>query len=246
MDGSGSRIVAAIAVGAALLVGALIVRSALERQTAALGELQTAVADLGKAFREGAGARAFPPARADQPASPDPGAHYAVKTDGAPVRGPANAKITLVEFLDFQCPFCSRVQPTLAQIQKTYGDKVRIVFKHLPLRIHAQAPGAAAAAEAAHSQDKFWEMHDLMFANQRDLGDAKYQEWARQLGLDMDRFQKDLKSPAVGQRIEADSQEAAKLGVSGTPAFFINGRYVSGAQPFDAFKKVIDEELTKG
>ena len=246
MNGSGSRVLAAMVVGAAIVVGALIVRGALERQTAAIGDVQAALADVGKAFREGAGARALPPARADQPPTPDPGTRYAVKTDGAPVRGPADAKVTVVEFLDFQCPFCSRVQPTLAQIQKTYGDKVRIVFKHMPLRIHAQAPGAAAAAEAAHGQNKFWEMHDLMFANQGELGDAKYQEWASQIGLDMGRFQKDLKSPAVSQRIEADSEEAARLGVSGTPAFFINGRYVSGAQPFDAFKKVIDEELAKG
>jgi protein-disulfide isomerase len=245
MDGSGGRVPAAIVLGAAIVVGALIVRGSLERQNAAIGDVQSALVDVAKAFREGGG-RGLPARVADQPPSPDPGAHYAVKTDGAPVRGPADAKITVVEFLDFQCPFCSRVQPTLAQIQKTYGDKVRIVFKHLPLRIHAQAAGAAAAAEAAHGQNKFWEMHDLMFANQRDLGDAKYEEWARQIGLDMDRFQKDLKSPALSQRIEADSQEAAKLGVSGTPAFFINGRYVSGAQPFDAFKKVIDEELAKG
>jgi protein-disulfide isomerase len=207
MDGSGSRVLAAIVLGAAIVIGALMVRGSLERQTAAIGDVQTALADVGKAFREGASGRALP-ARADQPATPDPGAHYAVKTDGAPVRGPSDAKITVVEFLDFQCPFCSRVQPTLAEIQKTYGDKVRIVFKHLPLRIHSQAPGAAAAAEAAHGQNKFWEMHDLMFANQRELGDAKYQEWARQIGLDMGRFQKDLKSPAVSQRIEADSQEA--------------------------------------
>ena len=245
MDGSGSRVLAAIVLGAAVVVGALIVRSSLERQNAAIGDVEAALTDVAKAFREGGG-RVVPTARADQPPSPDPGAHYAVKTDGAPVRGPADAKITVVEFLDFQCPFCSRVQPTLEQIQKTYGDKVRIVFKHLPLRIHAQAAGAAAAAEAAHQQNKFWEMHDLMFANQRELSDAKYQEWAHQIGLDMDRFQKDLKSPALSQRIEADSQEASRLGVSGTPAFFINGRYVSGAQPFDAFKKVIDEELAKG
>jgi len=244
MEGSGSRVLAAIVLGAAIVVGALIVRGALEHETAAIGDVQEALADVAKAFREGAGGRPSPARVAD--AAPDPGTRYAVKTDGAPVRGPADAKITVVEFLDFQCPFCSRVQPTLAQIQKTYGDKVRIVFKHLPLRIHAQAPGAAAAAEAAHTQDKFWEMHDLMFANQRELSDAKYQEWAGQIGLDMARFQKDLKSPAVSQRIEADSQEAAKLGVSGTPAFFINGRYVSGAQPFEAFKKVIDEELAKG
>jgi protein-disulfide isomerase len=248
MDGNSrpGGMLGALVVGAALVAGALLVRGALERQTAAIEGVQAALADVGKAFREGGG-RPSAPSRADVAPGPNPGTRYAVKDEGAPVRGPADAKVTLVEFLDFQCPFCSRVQPTLAQIQQTYGDKVRIVFKHMPLRsIHPQAAGAAAAAEAAHGQGKFWEMHDLIFANQRELGDAKYQEWARQLGLDMDRFQKDLKSPALAQRIDADSQEAANLGVSGTPAFFINGRYLSGAQPFDQFKKLIDEELAKG
>jgi len=236
------RIPAALIVSAALLVGALLVRGALERQTAALVDVQTALTDVGKALASG---RPSAPARADA-GSPDPGARYTVKTDGAPVRGPEDAKVTLVEFLDFQCPFCSRVQPTLDQIRKTYGDQVRVVFKHLPLKsIHPQAAPAATAAEAAHSQGKFWEMHDLIFANQGQLGDAKYQEWAHQIGLDMDRFAKDLKSPAVAQRIDTDSQEAAKLGVSGTPAFFVNGRYLSGAQPFDRFKAVIDDELAK-
>jgi len=218
------RIPAALIVSAALLVGALLVRGALERQTAAIEDVQTVLGDVGKALASG---RPSAPSRADAGA-PDPGARYTVKTDGAPVRGPDDAKVTL------------------DQIRKTYGDRVRVVFKHLPLKsIHPQAGPAATAAEAAHGQGKFWEMHDLIFANQGQLGDAKYQEWARQLGLDMDRFDKDLKSPAVSQRIDADSQEAAKLGVSGTPAFFVNGRYLSGAQPFERFKALIDEELAK-
>jgi protein-disulfide isomerase len=105
--------------------------------------------------------------------------------------------------------------------------------------------GAHTAAEAAHRQGKFWEMHDLIFANQRALSDAKYLAYAEQIGLDLDRFQKDAKSSEVLRRVEADSAEAGKLGVTGTPAFFINGRFLSGAQPFESFKRLIDEELRK-
>jgi protein-disulfide isomerase len=171
---------------------------------------------------------------------------YKVDAGNAPIRGGKEAKVTIVEFSDFQCPFCNRVNPTLAQINQTYGDKVRVAFKHLPLRIHPDAPAAHAAAEAAHRQGKFWEMHDKIFANQRELKPEKFKEYAKESGLDVAKFDKDVASPDVKKKIDADSQEADKLGVSGTPAFFINGRYVSGAQPFEAFKKVIDEELAKG
>jgi protein-disulfide isomerase len=122
---------------------------------------------------------------------------------------------------------------------------VQIVFKHLPLSIHSKAPDAHAAAEAAFQQGKFWEMHDRIFAAQREMSADKYLEYAAEIGLDVERYKKDLKSPAVKKRIEDDSRSAARLGVTGTPAFFINGRFLSGAQPFDSFKRVIDEELKK-
>jgi protein-disulfide isomerase len=138
------------------------------------------------------------------------------------------------------------VNPTLLQLNQAYGDKVRVAFKHLPLRIHPDSPAAHAAAEAAHRQGKFWEMHDKIFANQRELKPEKFRDYAKEIGLDLVKFEKDLASPDVKKRIDADSQEADKLGVSGTPAFFINGRYLSGAQPFESFKKMIDEELAKG
>ncbi len=123
---------------------------------------------------------------------------------------------------------------------------MRVAFKHLPLRIHPDAPAAHAAAESAHRQGKFWEMHDKIFANQRELKPEKFREYAKEIGLDLAKYDKDVPSPDVKKKIDADSQEADKLGVSGTPAFFINGRYLSGAQPFEAFKKMIDEELAKG
>ena len=131
--------------------------------------------------------------------------------------------MTVVEFSDFQCPFCSRVTPTLKQIEEAYGKDVRIVFKHLPLRMHTKAPAAHAAAEAAHRQGKFWEMHDKIFANQRELTEAKYAEYAAELGLDVEKFKKDSASADVKKKVDADAKEAAALGVTGTPGFFING-----------------------
>ena len=137
------------------------------------------------------------------------------------------------------------VTGTLDQIEKTYGDKVRIVFKHLPLAMHSRAPMAHAASEAANRQGKFWEMHDLIFANQRELSEAKYMEYAQKIGLDVDRFKKDLASASVKARVDADAAEARKLGVTGTPGFFVNGYFLSGAKPFSEFKRVIDAQLAK-
>ncbi len=136
--------------------------------------------------------------------------------------------------------------PWLADFWATIGDRVRIVFKHLPLSIHPKAPDAHAASEAAHRQGKFWEMHDKIFANQREMSREKYLEYARELGLDVGKFEKDLADAELKKRITADVQEAASLNVRGTPAFFINGRYLSGAQPFEAFKQRIDAELGEG
>jgi protein-disulfide isomerase len=162
------------------------------------------------------------------------------------VKGNPDAKIAVVEFSDFQCPFCSRVNPTMAQIEREYGDDVRIVFKHMPLRIHPKAPAAHAAAEAAHRQGKFWEMHDLIFADQRGMNTEKYEEYATQNGLTLEQFKRDASSAEVKKKVEGDLAEAAKLGVTGTPAFFVNGRFISGAQPYTTFKSMIDEELGKG
>ncbi len=123
---------------------------------------------------------------------------------------------------------------------------MQIVWKHLPLAMHKNAPAAHAAAEAAHRQGKFWEMHDLIFANQRELNAEKFYEHAAQIGLDVTRFKVDYVSTEVEKRVKADSKEAAGLGLTGTPGFFINGRFLSGAKPFDEFKVVIDEELGRG
>ena len=135
---------------------------------------------------------------------------------------------------------------TLDQIEKAYGDKVRIVFKHLPLRMHSRAPLAHAASEAANRQGKIWPLHARIFANQRELSEAKYLEYAQEIGLDVGRFKKDMASASVKARVDADAAEAAALGVTGTPGFFVNGYFLSGAKPFSEFKRVIDAQLGKG
>ena len=123
---------------------------------------------------------------------------------------------------------------------------MRIVFKHMPLSIHPKAPAAHAAAEAAHRQGKFWEMHDKIFENQREMSPEKYVGYATEIGLDVEQFKRDVASAEVKKRVDADASDAAALGVTGTPGFFINGKFLSGARPFDAFKQVIDEELKRG
>jgi protein-disulfide isomerase len=161
-----------------------------------------------------------------------------------PAKGPAGAPITVVEFSDFQCPFCARVNPTLAKLQEAYAGKLRIVFRDLPLlNIHKNAGHAAEAAHCANDQGKFWEMHDRLFANQAKLAPADLKEHAVALNLDATAFNQCLDSGKYTAEWKRDSEEAGKLGLSGTPAFFINGRLLSGAQPYDAFAQVIDEEL---
>ena len=237
-NSSVSLIVSAVVLAAALVASALVVRGPLEAGVAELARLNEGIENL-----EVAAPPAAPPAPAARPGRPDPNRRYGVSTKGSPSRGNPDAQIALVEFSDFQCPFCGRVTPTLDQIEREYGDRVRIVFKHLPLRMHSKAPAAHAAAEAAHRQGKFWEMHDLIFANQREMSEEKYVEYAEEIGIDVDRFKHDVAAADVTGKVNADAEEAQKLGVTGTPGFFVNGRFLSGAQPFSAFKTMIDQEL---
>jgi protein-disulfide isomerase len=162
-----------------------------------------------------------------------------------PVKGPADAPITLVEYSDFQCPFCARVNPTLDRVRQTYGDKVKIVFKDYPLPNHPQAPKAAEAGHCAAEQGKFWELHDRMFANQQQLQVPNIKSHAASLGLDMDAFNQCLDSGKHAQRVADNMQTGETLGVSSTPTIYVNGRPVVGAQPFEYFKTVIDEELAR-
>jgi len=160
-------------------------------------------------------------------------------------KGPADAKVNIVTFSDFQCPFCSRVVPTLAQIEKEYGKKVRVFFRHNPLPFHADAPLASEATIAAEQQGKFWEMHDKLFANQQNLKRPDLEKYAQELGLDMGKFKAALDSGAGKARIQADMALAKQVGANGTPNFFINGRNLVGAQPFEKFKEIIDDDLAR-
>ncbi|GHG91175.1 thioredoxin domain-containing protein [Comamonas sp. JC664] len=182
----------------------------------------------------------------DAPGAPAEPPVQKVDVGNAPVKGQKNAPITIVAFSDFECPFCSRVVPTLKQLEDQYGAKIKVAFKNQPLPFHANAKPAAAAALAAHEQGKFWEYHDKLFANQRALDRASLEKYAQELGLNMDKFKAALDQGKFNAQIEADMAQASSLGANGTPTFFINGRTLIGAQPVDAFKRVIDEELKKG
>lgn len=171
---------------------------------------------------------------------------YKVPVEGSVASGPADAPVTIVEFSDYQCPFCGRANATIEQVQKEYGDKVRVVMKQLPLEnMHPQARGAAMAALAAGEQGKYWEMHHKLFENIRALDDASLVQKAKDLGLNLDKFNKDRVDARLKAVVDEDLKLANSLGVTGTPGFFINGRKLGGAYPFDVFKKVIDEELVK-
>ncbi|ADO71429.1 DsbA family protein [Stigmatella aurantiaca] len=187
-------------------------------------------------------ANAPPPSA--EPAEAEP-AVQKIEVGNAPVKGPANAPVTIVAFSDFECPFCSRVVPTLKQLEEGYKGKIRVAFKNQPLPFHANAKPAAAAALAAHEQGKFWEYHDKLFANQKALDRASLERYAEELKLDMGKFKAALDSNKFDAQITADSTEGTRVGANGTPTFFINGRTLVGAQPADAFKRVIDEELKK-
>ncbi len=164
----------------------------------------------------------------------------------SPVRGNPNAKITIVEFSDFQCPFCSRGAATMDEVLKAYPNDVKVVFKNLPLPFHQDAKPAAIAALAAQRQGKFWEMHDLLFKNQGALKKDSFLLWAKDIGLDVPKFTKDLEDPALAKRVEEEAALGGKLGVNGTPGFFINGVNLSGARPLASFKEIIDRWLKQG
>ena len=242
MQNGSATIVAAIILGLSILGSAYFLGGAVDRASDRVADLGTSLSKL-----QLAGAVAPSAAKPTPKRGPDPAKAYEINVAGSPAKGGGEeAEVTLVEFSDFQCPFCNRVNGTLKQVEQEYGDRVRIVFKHLPLRMHAQAPLAHAASEAAKNQGKFWEMHDLIFANQRQLTEEKFIEHAGTLELDVEQFKTDMNSAAVKKRVDADTAEAARLGVTGTPGFFVNGRFLSGARPFGDFKRLIDEQAKAG
>ena len=163
----------------------------------------------------------------------------------SPVKGPENARVTIIEFTDFQCPYCSKANQTVEQILKAYPKDVKVVLKNLPLPFHKEAKPAALAALAAGEQGKFWEMHDKLFENQKSLGKDFYKKAAKDLGLDVAKFEKDMKSKELEKQVDEDAALAKKHGIQGTPGFFVNGVAVKGAYPVDHFKKIIDRWLSE-
>lgn len=170
---------------------------------------------------------------------------FEVEAGDGPSLGPANAPVTIVEFSEFQCPYCAQVQPTLKKLKERYGDKIRIVFRNFPLPRHDDAPKAAEAASCANDQGKFWEMHDKLFANSAKLQVVELKKYAAEIGLETDRFNQCLDDGKYTAKWRADKRDGALYGVSGTPAFFINGRMVGGSVPYEDFVFVIEEELQR-
>jgi protein-disulfide isomerase len=195
----------------------------------------------GKEKAEGAA----PAAPQQRPGQPDPNSVYRAMIEDAPVKGAdaKHAKVTIVEWSDFQCPYCGKVEPTIDQIMKEYGKDLRFAFKELPLPMHQNARGAAEAALAAKAQGKFWEMHDLMFKNQQALSRADLEKYAAQIGLNVEKFKADLDSGKWKAKVDTEMKEGNKIGANGTPSFFINGKFFVGAQPFEQFKTKIEEAM---
>jgi len=169
----------------------------------------------------------------------------AATTGGDPVTGPSNARVTVVEYSDFQCPFCARSYETLKQLRVKYKDSVKFVFKDFPLSIHPQAPKAAEAGSCALEQGRFWEFHARVFENQRALQVPDLKKTAAALGLDAQRFDQCLDSGKFDAEWKEDMAEGTKLGVSATPTMLINSRLVVGAKSLDEMSAIIEEELQK-
>jgi protein-disulfide isomerase len=182
------------------------------------------------------------------PPAPSPGAIYSVPVGSSPFRGPRDARVTIIRGYEFACPYCERSRATMDQLLNDYGSDLRIVYK--PLIVHPQvATDPALAACAAHMQGRFFDMEPAIWARgylaNRDLSAANMEKIAQDLGLDMERFRKDMKGAACSQEIRADQALLRRVGAGGTPSFYVNGRFISGARPIEMFKTVIDEELAR-
>ena len=169
-----------------------------------------------------------------------------IPVEGSPVLGPADAKITLVEFSDFECPYCSSAVKNAEAIMAAYPKDIKLIYKQFPLSMHPHAALAAAASLAAKDQGKFWEMHNVMFANFRKLSRENMLVWAKEIGLDVDKFQADLDSGKYKKTIDKDLADGEQAGVYGTPAFFINGKLYNGPIELAGLKPILDAELKGG
>jgi protein-disulfide isomerase len=170
----------------------------------------------------------------------------AVNSAGHPAQGPKDAPVTIVEFADFQCPYCKASEATVKQLQTKYGDKIRLVHMDYPLPFHSHAMDAAKAARCANEQGKFWPYREALFSDQSKLAPADLKATAAKLGMNSDKFNACFDSAKYDTQIKADQAAGEKLGVDGTPAFFIDGRPLTGAQPLPKFSELIDDELANG
>ena len=191
-----------------------------------------------------------PPAGAPAPPSDGaaPSAPVDVSADDDPVKGEATAPVTIIEFSDYQCPFCGRFwQDTLPSLEKDYiaTGKVKFVYRDFPLSFHPYAQPGAEAADCAGDQGKYWEYHDKIFASQASLSDSSWEQFATDIGLNLNTFKTCFSSGKHRAEVQKDFNDGQAAGVSGTPAFFINGKLISGAQPYSVFKQIIDAELAK-
>jgi protein-disulfide isomerase len=170
---------------------------------------------------------------------------FMVSTDDDPVLGPDTAPVTIIQFADYQCPYCGKAQETMDEVMKKYDGKVKLVFRDFPLSFHENAQPAAVAANCAIPQGKFWPIHDAIMKDQRALTDADLQRLAQENGLDTTKWESCRKDPTLKDEIAKDEKDGSEVGVTGTPAFFINGIFLNGAQPFEKFSAIIDSELNK-
>jgi len=177
---------------------------------------------------------------------PPPVFRAQVAADGAPFRGAAGAPVTIVEFEDFHCPFCKRVQSTVGEVLSRYGDKVRVAHKDFPIdQLHPQARKAHEAARCAGDQGKFWPYHDLLFANAPKASPENLKAYAQEAGLELPAFEQCLASGKHQAAVQKDIEDGVRAGVTGTPTFFVNGRPFAGVQPLESFARVIEEELAR-
>lgn len=177
---------------------------------------------------------------------PPPIVRVEVASDGAPARGATVASVTVIEFSDYHCPYCKQVESTLRQIEERYRGKVKLVYRDFPLlSLHSQAFRAAEASRCAQDQGKFWEYHDVLFEQAPKASEGDLNRYAEEIGLDRSKFASCLFQNLHHEEVQRDLDEGVRLGVEGTPAFFINGRFLNGAQPLEKFVQMIDEELAR-
>jgi protein-disulfide isomerase len=225
-----------------------VLESKIDTLTTSVNDLKAQVKAQGSQIQAAAAAgpqRPQQPQRPQRP-QPDPTKAYAVPIDGDPFEGPADAKVTVIKAYDYMCPFCYKVKDTMEELRKKYGDDIRIVYKQFV--VHPQAQIAHLAACAANKQGRFVQMDRLLWDKAfqtRQFDDAHIADLAKEAGCDSSRFAADMKSPDCQAWLQKDQAELTNFGVGATPSFFINGRFLSGAQPLPAFTQLVDEELKK-